>query len=323
MRATALSWWHAAKELRVARRWWQPRAPRTRPIARPQRPTYWPTLFPKMDLRLQQAVRKNIERRVAQQLQDLGTEFRRGHKTYLASAHGSPPPQPLPSHRAHLRCGSLTLSRRPLAAASLWPPPPPFLGGAPAELKGQTIEEYRPDLSLNEGPGAATAGGTGFFDEEAAPSDAGCADPRFSAAQTLQLVMAERMTEERERAITQVAESVGELAEIFKEIQVHARPRPRPRCFAAARCVPAPLQQARLPLTLFWAAPQPLLAGARDRPGDDSRSDRLQHRAGAWVAAMRARGVRAGGMRAGAPPQMDAAPPRQLGGGWPCRREAA
>ena len=36
----------------------------------------------------------------------------------------------------------------------------------------------------------------------------------------LQLVMAERMTEEREKAITQVAESVGELAEIFKEIQV-------------------------------------------------------------------------------------------------------
>ena len=29
-------------------------------------------------------------------------------------------------------------------------------------------------------------------------------------------MMAERMTEEREKAITQVAESVGELAEIFK-----------------------------------------------------------------------------------------------------------
>lgn len=52
---------------------------------------------------------------------------------------------------------------------------------------------------------------------------AACARRSFSAAQTLQLVMAERMTEEREKAITQVAESVGELAEIFKEIQVRAR----------------------------------------------------------------------------------------------------
>ena len=110
-------------------------------------------------------MRKNIGGRVAQQLQDLGAEFRRGHKAYLA------------------------------------------------KLKGQTIEEYRPDLSLAERGGA----GGGFFDDE--PEDA-CTDPRFSAAQTLQLVMAERMTEEREKAIQQVAESVGELAEIFKEIQV-------------------------------------------------------------------------------------------------------
>ena len=35
---------------------------------------------------LQQAVRKNIEQRVAKQLQDLSIEFRRGHKNYLASA---------------------------------------------------------------------------------------------------------------------------------------------------------------------------------------------------------------------------------------------
>ena len=41
----------------------------------------------------------------------------------------------------------------------------------------------------------------------------------LNAAQTLQLVMAEQMTEERERAINQVASSVTELAEIFKEIQ--------------------------------------------------------------------------------------------------------
>jgi syntaxin 16 len=86
-----------------------------------------------------------------------------------------------------------------------------------AELKGQTIEEYRPDLSLNDGA-SSKSGGAGFFDDDG-PSDS-CTDPRFSAAQTLQLVMAERMTEEREKAITQVAESVGELAEIFKEIQV-------------------------------------------------------------------------------------------------------
>ena len=51
-------------------------------------------------------------------------------------------------------------------------------------------------------------------------SSSGMVDGRFDAAQTLQLVMAERMTEEREKAISQVAESVGELAEVFKEIQV-------------------------------------------------------------------------------------------------------
>ena len=120
----------------------------------------------------QQSVRKNIERRVAQQLQDLGGEFRRGHKSYLA------------------------------------------------KLKGQTIEEYRPDLSLNDSGAGPSASGGGFFDEEEGRCDPSCADPRFSAAQTLQLVMAERMTDEREKAIHQVAESVGELAEIFKEIQV-------------------------------------------------------------------------------------------------------
>ena len=86
-------------------------------------------------------------------------------------------------------------------------------------MKGQTIEEFKPDLSLNEGPSAGgSSGAGGFFDDEEEP--VGCSDPRFSAAQTLQLVMAERMTEEREQAITKVAESVNELAEIFKEIQV-------------------------------------------------------------------------------------------------------
>ena len=43
---------------------------------------------------------------------------------------------------------------------------------------------------------------------------------RFNNAQTLQLVMAEQMSEERSKAIEQVAESVNELAGIFKEIHV-------------------------------------------------------------------------------------------------------
>jgi len=115
-----------------------------------------------------EAVRKNIECHVAQQLQDLSLEFRRDHKKYLS------------------------------------------------KLKGQTIEEFRPDLKLKQQGGTAPSAST-FFDDDVGES---CADPRFSAAQTLQLVMAERMTEEREKAINQVAESVTELAEIFKEIQV-------------------------------------------------------------------------------------------------------
>lgn len=120
-------------------------------------------------------VRQNIQRRVAQQLQDLGGEYRHGRRAYNA------------------------------------------------KLKGQTIEEYSPDLT-NFGGGAAgpSAGGSGGFfdDDESADRGAACADPRFSAQQTLQLVMAERQADERDKAITQVAESVGELAEIFKEIQV-------------------------------------------------------------------------------------------------------
>jgi hypothetical protein len=43
---------------------------------------------------------------------------------------------------------------------------------------------------------------------------------RFSAQQTLQLVMMDQMTAEREKQINQVAESVNDLADIFKEIQV-------------------------------------------------------------------------------------------------------
>ena len=108
----------------------------------------------------QQSVRKNIERRVAQQLQDLGGEYRHGRRVYNA------------------------------------------------KLKGQTIEEYRPDLSINGSAGAGPSGSGGFFDDDEPASTAGVADPRFSAAQTLQLVMAERQTEEREKAITQVSPSL-------------------------------------------------------------------------------------------------------------------
>jgi syntaxin 16 len=125
---------------------------------------------------MQHNVRKNIERSVAQQLQNLGNEFRRGHKAYLA------------------------------------------------KLKGQTIEDYRPDLRINAASNDYHTGSGGFFDDDgftrSQQGEADQSDPRFSAAQTLQLVMAERISEEREKAITQVAESVGELAEIFKEIQV-------------------------------------------------------------------------------------------------------
>ena len=97
-------------------------------------------------------MRENIQRRVAKQLQELETEFRKGHKSYIA------------------------------------------------KLKGQTIEDYRPDLSLNKpttGPGAAST----FFEDDAPE----CVDPRFSAQQTLQLVMMDQMSAEREKQITQVA----------------------------------------------------------------------------------------------------------------------
>ena len=118
------------------------------------------------------AVRKNIEQRVAKQLQDLSRDFTRGHKAYLAN------------------------------------------------LKGQAIEEYKPDLGLKGGgsAGAASSTGGGFFDddEEAAQP----VDPRFNSQQTMALVLAEQISDERSKQIEQVAESVSELAGIFKEIQV-------------------------------------------------------------------------------------------------------
>ena len=131
---------------------------------------------------MQQAVRKNIEQRVAKQLQDLSLEFRRGHKGYLA------------------------------------------------KLKGQGADDdFKPDLRRDSGAagpsgaagGGGGGGGGGFFDDDM-ESGGGAApiDPRFNSQQTLQLVMAEQMSEERSKAIEQVAESVGELAGIFKEIQV-------------------------------------------------------------------------------------------------------
>jgi len=90
-----------------------------------------------------------------------------------------------------------------------------------AKLKGNQIEDYTPDLKFSSPTGSGALGGgsasISFVDEPAAPE---CIDPRFSAQQTLQLVMAEQMSKEREKAINSVAENVTELAEIFKEIQV-------------------------------------------------------------------------------------------------------
>mmetsp|Transcript_16329 Transcript_16329/g.48328 ORF Transcript_16329/g.48328 Transcript_16329/m.48328 type:complete len:350 (-) Transcript_16329:180-1229(-) len=116
-------------------------------------------------------VRKNIERRVAQQLQDLSLEFRRSHKSYLSS------------------------------------------------LKGQKIEDYQMDLSLTPAAssGATQSASQGFFDDEPAHDPI---DPRFNSEQMLKIVVEEHMSKEREKAINQVAESVTELADIFKEIQV-------------------------------------------------------------------------------------------------------
>ena len=86
-------------------------------------------------------------------------------------------------------------------------------------LSGLKLEDVaEPDLKLGQAPDAAPASST-FFDDEPA-GDPSCVDPRFCAQQTLQLVMAEHMTEEREKAIAQVAESVSELADVFKEIHV-------------------------------------------------------------------------------------------------------
>ena len=112
-------------------------------------------------------MRVNIQQRIAKQLQELETEFRKGHKSYVA------------------------------------------------KIKGQAIEEYRPDLSLSSKPTGA-GGASSFFEEP----DEAASDPRFNAQQTLQLVMMDQMSAEREKQINQVAESVNDLADIFKEIQV-------------------------------------------------------------------------------------------------------
>jgi len=81
-----------------------------------------------------------------------------------------------------------------------------------AKLKGQTIEEYRPKVEFNN-PAASSS--TTFFEDE--PE---VVDPRFQRGEMLKLIEMETMTKERTDQINQVAESVTELAEIFKEIQV-------------------------------------------------------------------------------------------------------
>lgn len=127
------------------------------------------------------SLRENIERHLVQQLQSLGSEYRHMRRVYRT------------------------------------------------KTKGMETVKFRPDLSV-AGDAESVPSSAGFFDqdEEAQTSSAlssarawsGSTDPRFSAEQTVQLVMAERQTEEREEAIERVAESVGELAEIFKEVQV-------------------------------------------------------------------------------------------------------
>ena len=98
-----------------------------------------------------QEVRVNIQQRIAKQFQELEAEFRKGHKSYVA------------------------------------------------KIKGQAIEEYRPDLSLNSKP-AGAGGASSFFEDE---PESTCVDPRFSAQQTLQLVMMDQMSAEREKQINQ------------------------------------------------------------------------------------------------------------------------
>eukprot|EP00967_Tisochrysis_lutea_P062196 scaffold79802_cov40-Tisochrysis_lutea.AAC.2 len=124
-----------------------------------------------------------------------------------------------------------------------------------SELKGQKIEDFQMDLNLggssDGGLGKRYGSNAGFFDDEPAndPIDpvskyaarrrglrrriegrwhlrletllSGKVAPfRFNAEQMLKIVVEEHMSKEREKAINQVAESVTELADIFKEIQV-------------------------------------------------------------------------------------------------------
>jgi len=71
--------------------------------------------------------------------------------------------------------------------------------------------------SSDGGLGKRYGSNAGFFDDEPANDPI---DPRFNAEQMLKIVVEEHMSKEREKAINQVAESVTELADIFKEIQV-------------------------------------------------------------------------------------------------------
>jgi len=86
-------------------------------------------------------------------------------------------------------------------------------------LKGQQIDDFLPDyegaLRPRAKPAACGAPAASFFDDDATgpPELAG-------QRQMLELVVADQQVEARGRAIAQVAESVAELAEIFREIHV-------------------------------------------------------------------------------------------------------
>ena len=68
------------------------------------------------------------------------------------------------------------------------------------EQKGQKFVEYQPDLSFNDSEPGSSGGAGGFFDEEEATGGGACSasDPRFDAKQTLELVLAEERTKERD-----------------------------------------------------------------------------------------------------------------------------
>ena len=230
----------------------------------------------------QQAVRKNIEQRVAKQLQ------------VCTSPHHSSP-LPILSHpsapRTPRRVRASPRPPRALPAPSPDSSPPsrhPLTCLIPAQdlsldyrrghkaylakLKGQEIEEYKPDLGLKGGgsAGAASSTGGGFFDddEEAAPPvdpvrlppsplpprlslapaalfpqhsppmrpptplllaptpptrhPPPLASQRFNSQQTMALVLAEQISDERSKQINQVAQRASELCTCTCTCHAHA-----------------------------------------------------------------------------------------------------